>query len=78
MCALAPDIKSALETRLLIERDRLISKHPALKMFPKSVVCPLGVIKEVCGRSRAIANIEDMHSLPCIRPEFHEPFLKLL
>ena len=74
MRAVSSDIQSSLETKLLVERDTLISKHPGLKMLPKSVVCPLSVIREVCSRCKSINSIEDIRSLPCIRPEFHLAF----
>ena len=64
-------IQSSLETKLLVERDALIAKNPALKMLPKSVICPQSVIKEVCSRSPSI-NL--MRLFPCVRPEFHLPF----
>ena len=74
MRAVSSDIRSSLETKLLVERDALISKHPGLKMLPKSVVCPLSVIREVCSRCKSINSIEDIRSLPCIWPEFHLAF----
>ena len=76
--ALQADIQHNLEKRLLLERDLLIDRHPMLKMLPKSVICPLSVIKDVCSRSRGIKGIEDLKLLPCIRPEFHLPFLSIL
>ena len=74
MRTVSSDIRSSLETKLLVERDALISKHPGLKMLPKSVVCPLSVIREVCSRCKSINSIEDIRSLPCIRPVSFSPF----
>ena len=76
--ALPTDMQHFLEAKLLVERDALIARHPALKMFPKSVICPLSVVRELCSKSRSINNIDDIRSLPCIRPEFHLPFFNVI
>ena len=68
------DIQTFLETKLLVERDAIIAKNPALKMLPKSVVCPLTIIRDMCARSHSINSVEDISAYPCIRPELHLPF----
>ena len=39
--SLSAEAQSSLQSMLVAERDRLINDNPALKMVPKSVVCPI-------------------------------------
>ena len=68
------DILQSLEAQLITERDTFIANNPPLKMLPKSVICPVSVIKEVALRSKSINCIEDMRLFSCLRPEFYTPF----
>ena len=63
-----------MKRALLSQRDALIERIPALKIFPKSVICPLSLIRELCMRSRSIKSVDDIQSFSCVRPEFHSPF----
>ena len=76
--ALPPTTQQSMEAELLAQRDALIEKNPALKIFPKSIVCPLSVIKEVCLRSRSIKSVHDFQSIPCVRQEFYSPFFYVI
>ncbi len=67
-------LSKSLEERLTHDLDHVIENTPELLMLPKSVVCPVNVIKEVCSRSKYITTLEDIYSIPCLRPEFHTIF----
>ena len=75
---MSADVSHYLEFKLVSECDAIIENNGALRMLPKSVICPIGVIKEVTLRSKSIECVEDMRLFPCLRPEFHTPFLMLL
>ena len=67
---MSADVLHYLEFKLVSERDAIIENNGALRMLPKSVICPIGVIKEVTSRSKSIECVEDMRLFPCLRPEF--------
>ncbi len=75
---LSQGLKRKLQQRLLQERDAVISNRLALQMLPKSVVCPVKVIEEVCTRSKYISNLKDIRSIPCLRSELHASFLNTI
>ena len=70
--------QSTLESKLLVERDTLIANNPDLRMIPKSVICPISVIKELCYRRKSISSLEDIRSFAGVRPELHLAFLKTI
>ena len=70
--------RQLLETELVAQREALIERNPALKMFPKSVICPITVIREVCNRSRSVKTVDDLKSIACLRQELHVPFFNVI
>ena len=76
--ALSPTTSRLMEKELISQRDALIERNPALKIFPKSVICPLSVIREICLRSRSIKSINDFQLISCVRPELHSPFFSVI
>ena len=75
--SLLPENANSLQLELLGVRDRVIAENPAFRMVPKSVVCPVSVIKLVTSRSSSIKCIEDFHTIPGLRKQFHAPFLQV-
>ena len=75
---LSPELQSSIESRLLKERDSIIDSDPALKMLPKSLICPISVIKDICSKSTSICSVEDIRSFPCVRTNFMFAFLMQL
>lgn len=70
--------QKTLESKLLVERDTVIASNPALKMLPKSVVCPISTIKELCSRSKSINCAQDIYAFAGVRPELCTPFLNVI
>ena len=76
--ALPQNTRQMMESELLAQRDAVVEGNPALKMFPKSVFCPLNVIQDVCSKSSSVKCIHDMQSFSCLRKELHSPFFTVI
>ncbi len=72
---ISTELAESLEDRLVHERDSIIESSAAMVMLPKSVVCPINVIKEVCTRSKFVSSVDDIRAIPGLRSEFHSVFL---
>ena len=71
---LSAEAQSSLQSMLVAERDRLISDNPVFKRVPKSVVCPISVIKEVAAKSASINCLEDIRAFPGVREQLQVAF----
>lgn len=47
-------------------------------MMPKSVVCPISTITELCSWSRSIHSVEDIRSFAGVHPELYLAFLNVI
>jgi hypothetical protein len=72
------DMKKTLGTRLLKVVDDAVRRFPALKMLPRSLVCPASVIRLICEKSPYISSIQDLDTIPCLRRELKAKFYNIV
>lgn len=68
---------SAIESQLKAERNKFLEENPALAIVGEQMVCPDGVISEICSSAKYISVVKDM-DLFCLRTELKERFFNVI